>query len=114
MKPVNIVLLAAAFAVAGTWVKDKTIQPSMVVGGAFLSLSVVVMEGSAPKLAQQFSWLILAATVGAYGEDVFSMVGKITTGKNDQSSQASSDTSGQMARNATTGDRATIGKLAVK
>lgn len=100
MKPVNIVLLAAVFAVAGTWVKDKTIQPSMVVGGAFLSLGIIVMDDTAPKLAQQFSWLILAATVGAYGQDVFSMVGKATTRQSDASSQASSDTSGQMARNA--------------
>lgn len=103
MKPVNIVLLAATFAVAGTWVKKKSIEPSMVVGGVFLSLGIVVMNETAPKLAQQFSWLILAATVGAYGEDVFSVVGKATTKKSDVSSQASSDTSGQTARATSSG-----------
>lgn len=81
MKPVSIVLLAATLAVGGTWAKEGTIKPSMVIGTGFLSLAIVVMNAQTPKLAEQFSWLLLAATVGAYGEDVFTTVGKLTTGQ---------------------------------
>lgn len=80
MKPVNIVLISVALAVAGTWTRKKTISMPMVVGGAFITLAIVVGEDAAPELTKNFSWLILAATVGAYGDDVFSIIGNVTTG----------------------------------
>jgi hypothetical protein len=81
MKPIQIVLLATVVAVAGTWSKKGTISVPMVVGGATLTLGIVVMDQTSPKLAQQFAWLLLASTIGAYGEDVFTTVGNVTTGK---------------------------------
>lgn len=86
MKPVNITLLAAAIALGGTWVQKKTINVPMVIGGAFISLAIIVLDDAAPKLAESMAWLLLASTVGAYGEDLFTMVGKLTTnGGNDVS-----------------------------
>lgn len=80
MKPVTITILASLLAVAGTWSKKKTIGVPMVVGGVTLTLFIVVLEDGAPELAKQFSWLLLASVIGAYGQDVFSTVGNITTG----------------------------------
>lgn len=82
MKPTNIVLLALILAIGGTWAKKSTINTAQVVGGGFLIIMFVIMQESQPKLAQQFSWLLLATAVGAYGTDVFTVVGKLT-GAND-------------------------------
>lgn len=78
MKPTNIVLMAAVVAIAGTWAKKNTINTAQVVGGGFLLFIFIFMQDAQPKLAQNFSWLLLATSVGAYGEDLFTMVGKLT------------------------------------
>jgi hypothetical protein len=81
VKPINIVLLATLIAVGGTWSKKGSVSVPMVVGGATLALGIVVMDQTSPKLAEQFAWLMLASTVGAYGQDLFTTVGNVTTGK---------------------------------
>lgn len=81
MKPLTVVGLSFAVAVAGTWSQSKTITTRQIVGGAFLAIAISVMAEAQPKLAQQFSWLLLASSAGAYGTDLFTAVGEITTGK---------------------------------
>jgi hypothetical protein len=51
-----------------------------VIGGGFLTLGFVVLQDAEPKLAQQFAWLLLASSLGAYGQDLFSTIGNATTG----------------------------------
>lgn len=80
MRPVNVVLLTTVVVVAGTWSKKRTISVPQVVGGGFLALGFVVLQDSEPKLAEQFAWLLLASSLGAYGQDLFSAVGNVTTG----------------------------------
>ena len=80
MKPVNIVLLTTVIVVAGTWSKKKTISVPQVVGGGLLALSFVVVQDAQPKLAQQFAWLLLATSLGTYGQDLFGTIGNVTTG----------------------------------
>lgn len=84
MKPVTITILSVVIAVAGTWSKKSTIQVPMVVGGMMVTLAIVAMDEAQPELAKSFAWLLLASTVGAFGEDVFTSVGNITTGKSGQ------------------------------
>jgi len=80
VKPVNIVLLTTVVVVAGTWSKKKTISAPQVIGGAMLSLGFVVLQDAQPELAKQFAWLLLASSIGAYGQDLFGAVGNATTG----------------------------------
>jgi len=82
MKPVNIVLLTTVVVVAGTWSKKKTISMPQVIGGGMLTLGFVVLQDAQPKLAEQFAWLLLASSLGAYGSDLFGAVGNATTGGN--------------------------------
>lgn len=95
MKPVNITIMAVIIAVAGTWSKKSTVSVPMVVGGAIVTLSIVAMDEAAPELAKSFAWLLLASTVGAFGEDVFTSVGNVTTGKSGQPSIQTQDNGGR-------------------
>lgn len=80
MKPLNLVLLASLIAIGGKWAQHRTIDTKMVVGGAFISLFFVVAQDAQPKFAESFGWLILATSVGAYGQELFGAVGNVTTG----------------------------------
>lgn len=99
MKPLNLVLLASLIAIGGKWAQHKTIDTKMVVGGAFLSLFFVVAQDAQPKFAESFGWLILATSVGAYGQELFGAVGNITTG-----------TAGGTTQNTNTSSGANVGK----
>jgi hypothetical protein len=78
MKPINLTLLAALFAVAGTWSQKGTISTREVVGIGTLSFFMVILTQAQPKLAEQFGWLLVVATASAYGEDLFTNIGNIT------------------------------------
>lgn len=78
MKPINIVLFAVIIAVLGNWAADKKLDQRQVVGGVVVLFMFMFISTAQPKLAQNFSWLILASTVGAYGKDLFGTVGKVT------------------------------------
>lgn len=80
MKPLNLIVLASIIAVAGRWSKSGTIDTKMVVGGAVLSIGFAVLGEAQPKLAEPFAYLILVSILSSYGEDLFTTVGKITTG----------------------------------
>lgn len=82
MKPVTLIALAATISVAGTWSKKQTISTRQVVGIGVTALFFVVLTQANEKFAQQFGWLLVAATVGAYGEDLFTAVGDATAGVN--------------------------------
>ena len=45
-----------------------------------MALFFVVLAQVNQKFAQQFGWLLVAATVGAYGEDLFTAIGDATAG----------------------------------
>lgn len=79
MKPMNIALIGVVLAIAGTWSKKKTISTRQVVGG----IVVIFIFAIAPEdkeIARQFAWLFLASIVGAFGEDLFTVIGDVTTG----------------------------------
>lgn len=78
MKPVNLVLIATVIAIVGTWSRKKQISTRMVIGGAVVSFVFIVAEDA--PLTKQFAWLLLASTIGAYGEDLFTVIGDVTTG----------------------------------
>lgn len=78
MKPVNLVLIATIVAIVGTWSKKKQISTRMVIGGAVVAFIFIVAEDA--PMTKQFAWLLLASTIGAYGEDLFTVIGDITTG----------------------------------
>ena len=78
MKPVNIVLIATVIAILGTWSKKGQISTRMVIGGAVVAFIFVVAEDA--PMTKQFAWLLLASTIGAYGDDLFTVIGDITTG----------------------------------
>lgn len=81
IKPVNLILLASLIAVAGKWSKKQTIDSKMIVGGAVLAIGIAVLSEAQPKIAEPFAYLILVAVLSSYGEDLFTTVGDITTGK---------------------------------
>lgn len=80
MKPVNIVILTSVVVIAGTWSKKKTISTPQVVGGIVLAGTFAFMQDAQPKLAEQFAWLLLATSLGTYGQDLFGTIGNVTTG----------------------------------
>lgn len=84
MKPTTIILVAAGIAVLGTWAKKHTLEPKMVVGGAVVALTVGFIADGNEKLGKDFAWLVLVATAGAYGDDLFTAIGSapsMVTGK---------------------------------
>ncbi len=80
MKPLNVIIFASILAVAGKWAQKKTVDGRMIVGGATLAITFAVLQDAQPKLAESFSWLILASVAGAYGENVFSTIGELVNG----------------------------------
>lgn len=80
MKPVTLIVIAATISVAGTWSRKGTVNTRQVVGIGMLSFVFIILAQVNDKFAQQFGWLLVAATVGAYGEDLFTAVGDVTAG----------------------------------
>jgi ABC-type uncharacterized transport system permease subunit len=80
VKPVTLVILAGAISVAGTWSKKSTVETRQVIGIGFVALVMVIIAQANPSFAKQFGWLLVAATTGAYGEDLFKAVGNATAG----------------------------------
>lgn len=80
MKAINLTIIAVVIAAAGTWSRKKQVSMPMIVGGTVVSLGIVVLDEMSPELARNFALLMLAAAMGAYGEDLFTMVGNLTTG----------------------------------
>lgn len=80
MKPTMVVMVAAGIAVLGTWSKDKELNPRIVVGGAVIAITFAILSDTQPKIASDFSWLILATTTGVYGDQLFKAIGDVTSG----------------------------------
>lgn len=69
--PVSIILFSALLATAGNWVKNQTLSPKIVIGGATLAIFTAILEDAQPRLAQPLAYLILVGTFSAYGEQLF-------------------------------------------
>lgn len=80
MNPTMVVVTAAGIAVLGTWSKEKQLNPRIIVGGAVVVIAFAFLSDAQPKIAKDFSWLILATTAGTYGEQLFKSIGDVTSG----------------------------------
>lgn len=78
MRPVTLVLIAAIVSIAGTWSKKQTISSRQVIGIGMLTFIFIIFAQMNDKFAEQFGWLLVAATVGAYGDELFTAVGNAT------------------------------------
>ncbi len=74
MSTTTAVVMTAALAVTGAWVKDKSLSIRLAVGIGGVALFLAVIAEADAKLAQQLGVLILIGAVFVYGPDIVKAV----------------------------------------
>lgn len=75
--PVNAAVLTATTVTVGQWSAGEPLTPRYIVGGAFLAISLAVLNEMSEKLAAQFALLILVVTAFRWGPAIFHKFGLI-------------------------------------
>lgn len=81
MSPAPAAMLTMVIVLIGRWSQKKPLDVRVVVGGTVLLLMLATMNETSPKLAKQFSLLIMLAALFTYGTDIFT---KLPTKPNSQ------------------------------